>query len=125
MGIYKLTNDMKQLAMHTPLVSMASCGNIDDYDNRKNIHYPYVNIDVISNKISNNSIGSYSIRIECIDRNEPFKAYNKCESIIDHMMNFLQIQKYTINYFTLNYQDMVNGCYVDILYDDELNLKCL
>lgn len=125
MGIYNLANKIKKAAMHTPLVNMASFGNITEYDNKKTIAYPYVNVDVQTNKITNNSIGTYSIRIECVDRNEPFEAYNKCESILDTLMNTLEIKNYTINYFTLNYQDMVNGCYIVIDYTDKLELKCV
>lgn len=125
MGIYNLANKIKKAAMHTPMVSMASFGNISEYDNKKTIAYPYINVDVNTNMVKNNSVGTYSIRIECVDRNEPFEAYNKCETILDTLMNTLEIKAYTIDYFTLNYQDMVNGCYVVLEYTDKLELKCV
>lgn len=123
MRVYQLVNKIKSEAMKLKIVSMSCYGDINLYDNKKTILYPYVNVEVLNNRIINNSIGNYTLRIHVVDRNEPFVAYNKCESIIDTLMYNLEVYNYTINYFTLNYQDLVNGVFIDINYDTNLEIQ--
>lgn len=124
MGIYKLSTDIKKMAMTVPNVAMASFGDISLYDNKPIIAYPYVNIDIINDTINFNTNSKYLFRLYVVDRNEPFVAYNKCEKIIDELMLKLDIPNYTCNFFSLDFQDQVNGLYVDINYDDTINLSC-
>jgi len=124
MGIYKLSTDIKKMAMTLPSVSMASFGDISLYDNKSTILYPYVNTDVITDDISNNSNSEYLIRIYILDRNEPYVAYSKCEQILDELMLKLDIPNYSVNFFTLNFKDQVNGVYTDVNYDETIGLSC-
>lgn len=124
MGIYKVANDLKGVAMSMPTVAMASFGDISLYDNKSTIFYPYVNIDVVTDDVAGNGVGTYRLRIYVADRNEPFVAYNKCELILDNFMRTIEVQNYQINYFTLEFQDVVNGVYADIEYDESFNLNC-
>lgn len=124
MGIYKLSTDIKKMAMTLPNVAMASFGDISLYDNKSIILYPYVNIDVVSDNISNNSNSDYILRLYVVDRNEPYVAYNKCELILDELMLKLEVQNYTVTYFTLNFKDQVNGVYTDFNYEENIGLSC-
>lgn len=125
MGIYKLVNYIKDKAMKINGVNMASFGDIQLYNNKSIIAYPYVNIDIRTDNVINNSSDKYIFNIYVVDRNEPFIAYNKCELILDNLMSQLEIPNYTINYFTLNYNDLVNGISVSIDVDEITNLNCL
>lgn len=117
MGIVEIVNNIKVTSMSIPTCNMASFGDISLYDNKATIKYPYVNIDVVNNNVVNNSNKKYTFRIYICDRNEPYLAYNKCELILDTLMNKLQIENYTTSYFTLNFQDVVNGIYADVNYE--------
>lgn len=123
MRVYELVNNIKVEAMKLKLVSMACYGDITLYNNKKTIAYPYVNIEVLNNSITNNALGSYTLRIYIVDRNEPYICYNKCENIMDVLMKNLEIYDYVTNYITLNYQDLVNGIYVDVNYQTNLDVQ--
>lgn len=124
MGIVEIVNKLKVDAMSIPTTNMASFGDISLYDNKATIRYPYVNIDVVNSNVINNSNKKYTFRIYVCDRNEPYLAYNKCELILDTLLNQLDISNYTVNYFTLNFQDVVNGIYADITFEANVDLIC-
>lgn len=124
MGIIEVVNNIKINAMSIPTANMASFGDISLYDNKATIKYPYVNIDVVNNKVTNNSNKTYTFRIYVCDRNEPYVAYNKAELILDSLLNQLQIENYSTNYFTLNFQDIVNGVWADIIFESNVDLAC-
>lgn len=113
--IRALVDKIKFTAISHPLVNMASVGDITLYDNKSTIMYPYVNVDVISDFVSN-FIKTYTIRVYVCDRNEPYIAYNKAELIITDMMQTLDVNSYTVNFFNLDFQDVVNGVYADIAF---------
>lgn len=110
MGIYSITNKLKEVAINTPMVNMAMFGDIMDYDDKADIKYPYVNIDVVSANVVNYA-QTYTFRIYVCDRNAPYIAYNKTEAIINTFLknNEINAERYTINYFTLDFKDQVHG----------------
>lgn len=124
MGIYKLFNDIKTVAMQIPNVAMSAFGDILLYGEKKDIYYPYVNVDILKNNVSNNIVGQYGVRVYVLDRNDVFEAYNKTELILDELMNKLGVKNYNVNYFTLDYKDQINGIYTDITYDDIIKIDC-
>lgn len=124
MGLYSTVNDLKIVAINTWTCNMASFGDISEYDNKTTIAYPYVNIDVVTGAVTNNGAKEYTFRIYVCDRNEPYIAYNKAELILDTMMHTLDIPNYTINYFTLDFKDVVNGIYADIQLQSKIDLSC-
>lgn len=111
-GIYNVAEKLKDTAIRNPMVSMSSFGDIQLYNNKASVKYPYVNFDVVSSYVSN-FVKTYTMRIYSCDRNEPYIAYNKAEMIIDDILKRLGIDGYTVNYFTLNFKDMINGCWAD------------
>ena len=121
MGIYTIVNNLKNDAMNTEMVNMSSFGDISLYDNKATILYPYINIDIVNNQVFNNGVKRYIFRIYVIDRNEPYQSYNKTELILNTFVNSLDIPNYTINYFTLDFQDVVNGVYTDIPVEIDMN----
>lgn len=123
--ILKLINDLQIAAVNTMMCSMASYGDLSLYDNKATIAYPYVNFDVVSSLVSKSSLKTYTIRVYVCDRNEPYVAYNKTEMILDTIMNDLQIEKYTVNYFTLDFKDQVNGVWADVQIDDIIEFICI
>lgn len=125
MGIYNIVTGIKKMSMNIPICNMASFGDISLYDNKATILYPYVNIDIVNNQVFNNGVKRYIFRIYVVDRNEPYVAYNKTELILDNLMMKMGVQNYTTNYFTLDYQDLVNGVYTDVLIDSEIGLTCM
>lgn len=112
--IQQLANELKIRAINTPMVNQSSFGDISLYDNKATIKYPYVNIDVVNCFIQNHSIYKYKIRFYICDRNEPYIAYNKTEMILVNLLTQLQVDDYTINYFTFNFKDKVHGVWADI-----------
>ena len=126
MGIYSKINDLKHLAFNTPGVNMAGTGDITLYDNRATIRYPYINLDVVTALVQG-GITKYQIRVYVCDRNEPYVAYNKCETILNQFLinRAFEISNYTINYFTLNFKDSVNGVWADIVLETPLSIPCL
>lgn len=124
--ITRVIDKLKIYAINTPMVNQASFGDISLYNHKTTIKYPYINFDVI-NSTNRNGIKTYKFRIYVCDRNEPLTAYNKTEVILDTLLNNieLQITNYVTNYFTLNFQDVVNGVFVDIDYEEQQQLECL
>lgn len=125
MGIFELSNNLKLLAINTQMVNQSSFGDIQLYNNRATVKYPYVNLDVVSARVNNYS-KTYTFRIYVCDRNEPYIAYNKCELILDSIMKHHQLQadNYNTNFFTLNFKDLVNGCWADFTIETPLVSDC-
>lgn len=125
MGIYSITNKLKEVAINTPMVQMVSFGDIMDYDNKATIKYPYVNIDCITSSIINYA-QTYTFRIYVCDRNAPYIAYNKTEAIINTFLknNEINAVRYTINYFSYDFKDLVHGVWADIQIEVPLVTEC-
>ena len=125
MGIYTITNKLKTIAINIPMVNQSSFGDIMEYDDKATIKYPYVNIDVVSASVVNYA-QTYTFRIYVCDRNEPYIAYNKTEAIINTFLknNEINAERYTINYFTLNFKDQINGVWADITIQAPLEFDC-
>ena len=125
MGIYSITNKLKTIAINTPMVQMASFGDLMDNDNKATIKYPYVNIDCLTSSIVNYA-QNYTFRIYVCDRNEPYIAYNKTEAIINAFLknNEISAVRYTLYYFSYNFKDQVNGVYADIQVEVPLVFDC-
>ena len=125
MGIYSITNKLKTIAINTPMVQMASFGDLMDYDNKATIKYPYVNIDCLTSSIVNYA-QNYTFRIYVCDRNAPYIAYNKTEAIINTFLknNEINAVRYTLYYFSYNFKDQVNGVYADIQVEVPLVFDC-
>lgn len=125
MGIYNIVNKLKSVAINTPMVNMASFGDIMDYDNKATIKYPYVNIDIVSAQIQNYA-QTYTFRIYVCDRNEPYVAYNKTEAIINRFLKSedISVVNYTLNYFSIDFKDQVNGVWADITVQVPLVTEC-
>lgn len=121
--IYQTANTYKYIAIQQPMVNMASFGALELYDNKSNIRYPYVNFDVVSAQIIN-GIKRYVFRIYVCDRNEPYIAYNKTELILDNILRQIDVPSYTVNYFNLNFQDVVNGVWADFVIDIPRGNEC-
>lgn len=125
MGIYSITNKLKEVAINTPMVQMASFGDIMEYDNKATIKYPYVNIDVVNARIVNFA-QTYTFRVYVCDRNAPYIAYNKTETIINTFLkdNNIYVKDYTLNYFTIDFKDRVNGVWADVTVEVPLVTEC-
>lgn len=125
MGIFSLTNKLKSIAINTKMVQMASFGDIMEYDNKATIKYPYINIDVVNAAVQNFA-QTYTFRIYVCDRNLPYVAYNKTETILNSFLknNALSVNNYIINYFTMNFKDIVNGVWADITIQVPLVAEC-
>lgn len=123
--IYKIINDLKILAINQKMVNLASYGDIQLYNHKKDIKYPYINLDVI-NSFKKAGLKTYVIRVYVCDRNEAYLAYNKCEQILDELLRLpeLNITDYTTNFFTLDFQDDVNGVWVDINLNTKMVYEC-
>lgn len=122
--ILTTVNNLKLAAINTPMCNQSSFGDISLYDNKSDIKYPYCNIDVVTGFVSNFAI-EYTFRLYVCDRNEPYIAYNKTEQILTQIINSLDLGSYTINYFTLDFKDQVNGVWADIKIDDKVNIPCV
>lgn len=110
-----LVDKVKFQSISHPLVNMASVGDITIFDNKPTIAYPYVNVDVVS-CLRKNFLKTYTLRLYVCDRNEPYIAYNKTELILTEILEQLDIFDVTINYFNNDFQDIVNGVYVDVQF---------
>lgn len=125
MGIFSLANFIKEKSLTINTVNMVEYGNISLFEDKTNIKYPYVNIDVVNNNVVNNSNKKYTFRIYICDRNEPYLAYNKCELILNELMKNLEVENYTTSYFTLSFKDKINGIFTDIIFESSIDLACL
>lgn len=122
--IYPLLNKLKFHAIKHPMVNMSSIGDISLYDNRADIKYPFVNLDVV-NSVVVNGVKTYLLRIYVIDRqNDPIVAYNKCEVITDNILKDVDQIKYNVNYFNFDFQDDVHGVYVDFNIETNVYGNC-
>lgn len=110
-----LVDKIKFQSICHPLVNMASVGDITIFDNKTTIAYPYVNVDVV-NCLRKNFLKTYTLRIYVCDRNEPYIAYNKTELILTEILEQLNIFDLNIQYFNNDFQDVVNGVYVDVQF---------
>lgn len=124
-GIYKKIKELQILSLNTKMVNMSSFGDIQEFDNKPTIKYPYVNLDVVNSSI-NGYVANYTVRVYVCDRNTPYIAYNKCETIINSLLKNpqLDIRNYTINYFMNDFQDEVHGVWADVSFEAILNIEC-
>lgn len=123
--IYSTLQNLKQSFINHPLVNMSMVGSLIEYENIS-VKYPLVNIDVLTTSIKND-IENSTIRIHVLDRNkDPLVSYNKCQKIInDVLRNLSPRQKnYTVTYVVDEFNDMIAGCYSDIIIEDKLNGRC-
>lgn len=125
MSIIKIIKYLSNEALTVSGVTSVNYGDIELYNNKKDIQYPYINFDIVSSNITNNSNKSYKFRIYVIDRNETLEAYNKTEIILDSLMNKINIDNYIINYFTRTFNDEVSGVFVDFNIDETLKTTCI
>lgn len=125
MGILKTINNLKIAAANTRMTNMVSFGSIEAYENKATIRYPYINLDVVGANVVGNS-KTYNIRCYVCDRNVPYTAYNKCEVILDELLksNWIYLSQYTVNYFTMNFKDGVNGVWSDIQIEVPIETQC-
>lgn len=123
--IYNLINNLKIIATNTKMTNMVSFGDINDYNHKSDIRYPYVNLDVVNCQVLN-YIKRYTIRVYVCDRNIPYVAYNKCEAILDEFTKStaIDVSNYLINYFTFDFQDDVNGVWTDIIVEEVMENPC-
>lgn len=123
--IIPVFENFRNSAIQNQLVNMVSVGDIQLFENKKTIKYPFVNFDIVSTQ-TKNFIKTYRIRCYVCDRNEnPYLAYNKCEYIIDQLMNEYQISNYDVKYFTLEHKDVVDGIFVDFDFEAPMNIDCI
>lgn len=122
--IYPVINQIKAVAIQDPLVNMASYGDIQLYNNKSTVKYPYVNLDIVStNKVGGSK--KYTIRVYVVDRQyDVTVAHNKCELILEQLMKNLEIDKYTINYVVEEFNDIASGVWCDINYEIGTSLGC-
>ena len=102
---------------------MASFGDISLYDDKATIAYPYVNFDIVNSSVIN-YVKTYTIRMYVCDRNIPYIAYNKTELIADDLLKTLDTDVYNMNYFTLDFKDVVNGVWCDFEIQTALEGGC-
>ena len=114
--VQSAADKIKLEAINHPMVNMSSIGDIGLYDSKATILYPYVNIDVLQNEATLD-LYKYTFRVYVCDRNQPYVAYNKTEMILSDLMRSMEIEKYNMNFFNLDFQDSVNGCYADVQFE--------
>ena len=126
MGIYNIVNKLKTIAINIPMVNQSSFGDIMEYDNKPNIKYPYVNIDIVNAQVVNFA-QTYTFRLYVCDRNQPYIAYNKAEAIVNTILknNELFTANYMINYFSIDFKDKVSGVWVDMTIQTPLVTECI
>lgn len=124
MGILELVKQLKTKALSLSMCSGADYGDISLYED-KEVTYPYINIDVVGSNVTNNSSKKYTFRIYSMDRNAPYIAYNKAELLLNDFMNEMGVYDYTINFFTLEFKDQINGVFADITIDTSIDLICI
>jgi hypothetical protein len=123
--IYTNLHALKENFINHPMVNMSAVGDIVEYEN-KNVKYPFVNIQALDRQRTNDSV-KYKCRIYILDRQQiPEIAYNKCEKIADDVLNILtpRQKNYNLIFFTDNFNDVVSGCYCDIMVEDKMNGAC-
>lgn len=125
MGIHKTINLLKTDMSTIEQVKSVEYGDVRLVTDKADIEYPFVNFDIVSSNVTGNAGKTYTIRLYCLDRNEPYIAFNKTELIVNTFMDYHQLQNYSLNYFTLDYKDQVNGVFVDIQVDTNTSLQCL
>ena len=123
--IYNLINNLQIEACNTKMVNMVSFGDIQDYNHKSDIRYPYINLDVVNCQTINYA-KIYTIRVYVCDRNKSYVAYNKCETILDEFCKKtnIDITNYLTNYFSLDFQDEINGVWSDIQITEVLESPC-
>lgn len=126
MPIYQIINTLKSYTEQLNLVSEVGIGNIELYDNRATVKYPYINYELVSTTVTNYANRNI-IRVRVLDRNEPYIAYNKTQDIMHNLLSYpiFDIENYVINYINLEYQDIVNGCYIEFSINNKTNSNCL
>ena len=123
--ILPIIEKMKYQAIQNPLVNMSSFGSLSLYENKSTIAYPYVNFDVVSASVEG-FVKTYTIRMYVMDKNlTPYSVYNKTEVILDDLLKQLEIENYNINYFTLNFKDIVDGVWTDFEYETKIEGNCV
>lgn len=125
MGVYNIINKLKINALTVQGVNSVEYGDIQLYNNKADIEYPYINFDILSSNVIGNGAKTYIIRAYFIDRNEPYEAYSKTEDISDNFMDKLEIQNYITNYFTMEFNDNVSGVFIDIQFESILSIDCI
>lgn len=125
MGIYNLINKLKETATDIPMVNQCTFGDINDYNEKASNEYPYVNIDIIKADVVNFA-QTYTFRIYVCDINKPFTAYNKTENILNTFLkrNGIDTVNYDVNYFSIDFKDMINGVWADMLITVPLVTEC-
>jgi len=121
--IFPLILKLKLKAIQHPMVSQTGFGDLSLYDNFNTVKYPYVNFDIV-NSVINNWVKTYTIRVYVLDINNPLVAYSKAETIMDNIFKDLKILNYNVNYFTLNFKDLVNGIWADIEIQEKIVSDC-
>lgn len=121
--IYPLISKIQYQAIKHPFINMASFGAIELFDNKPNIQYPYVNLDIVSSRIRN-YLKIYTIRMYICDRNEPYIAYNKTEVAADDILKSMDIHNYQVNYFSPMFKDVVHGVWADFEIEVPLEGSC-
>lgn len=121
--IYNLLNKIRYEAIKHPMVSMSSFGDIALYEDKASIKYPYVNLDIVTSNVVN-YLKTYTIRIYVCDRNDVLTSYNKTELILDDILKSIDTDRYVVNYFTLNFKDVVNGVFADFEIQVPLEGSC-
>lgn len=125
MAALQTINDLKILATNTRMTNMVSFGDIREFDNKPIIKYPYVNLDIVTASIVNYA-KTYTIRMYVCDRNVPYVAYNKTETILDEFLKYpdLDVKNYVVNYFSYDYQDSVHGVWADFTLTIPMEVEC-
>ena len=125
MGALQTIKELEILATNTRMTNMVSFGDIREYDNKATIKYPYINLDIVTSNIQNYA-KTYTIRVYVCDRNTPYVAYNKAETILNEFLKSpdLDVQSYTVNYFSYNFQDSVHGVWADFTFTVPLQVEC-
>jgi hypothetical protein len=122
--IYPLINQIKAIAIQDPLVNMASYGDLQLFNNKSTIKYPYVNLDIV-NSNKNGGSKKYTIRIYVVDRQyDNTVAHNKCELILDQLMKNLEITNYTTNFIVEEFNDIASGVWADVVFEIGMSLGC-
>lgn len=122
--ILPIFETLQEKAIAQPMVNMCSFGDIYLYENKKDIKYPFVNFDVVKST-KKNSIMEYVIRVYICDRNVTvYNAYDKCEVIATQFLDSIEINSYSIQYFTLNFKDVVDGIFVDFIFQAVIENNC-
>lgn len=124
--VIQFLNSLKSIAVSSPLVNMSSVCSILDYENKPDIKYPFVNIDLVSVSVVNYA-KSYRVRLYICDRNpDEFNSYNKAAIILDDILKTLQIDvvNYTGTFFRLDFLDNVNGLWCEVDIDGQMVIEC-